>query len=105
MSWRCQCTRRKRLLTVLDQRLSSDEPTQLLPFFVHHLCSTPQRQREIVRITCGASAVDQLLGGGFAETKCITEMYGEFRLVGPLRHPGAQLLYRTLLGTALGPAT
>ena len=38
-----------------------------------------QRQREIVRITCGASAVDQLLGGGFAETKCITEQYGEFR--------------------------
>ena len=40
-----------------------------------------QRQREIVRITCGSSAVDQLLGGGLAETKCITEMYGEFRCV------------------------
>ncbi|GBF98329.1 meiotic recombination [Raphidocelis subcapitata] len=38
-----------------------------------------RRQREIVRITCGSSAVDQLLGGGLAETKCITEMYGEFR--------------------------
>jgi hypothetical protein len=39
----------------------------------------PQRQREVVRITCGSSAVDALLGGGLAETKCITEMYGEFR--------------------------
>jgi hypothetical protein len=53
----------------------------------HHPCQPcifptnqpPQRQREIVRITCGSSAVDTLLGGGLAETKCITEMYGEFR--------------------------
>jgi RecA/RadA recombinase len=35
-----------------------------------------------VRITCGAAAVDALLGGGLAETKCITEMYGEFRCAG-----------------------
>ena len=37
-----------------------------------------QRQREIVRISTGAAAVDELLGGGF-ETKAITEIYGEFR--------------------------
>jgi hypothetical protein len=44
--------------------------------------AAPQRQREVVRITCGSPAVDQLLGGGLAETKCITEMYGEFRCGG-----------------------
>jgi len=37
-----------------------------------------QRQREIVRISTGATALDTLLGGGM-ETKCITELYGEFR--------------------------
>lgn len=39
-----------------------------------------QRQREIVRISTGATALDTLLGGGM-ETKCITELYGEFRWV------------------------
>jgi RecA/RadA recombinase len=40
----------------------------------------PQRQREIVRVSTGAAALDTLLGGGM-ETKCITELYGEFRCV------------------------
>lgn len=42
------------------------------------LCACLQRQREIVRISTGATALDTLLGGGM-ETKCITELYGEFR--------------------------
>lgn len=37
-----------------------------------------QRQREILKVTSGCQAVDQVLGGGF-ETRSITEMYGEFR--------------------------
>eukprot|EP00879_Flechtneria_rotunda_P003475 GHRR01003704.1.p1 GENE.GHRR01003704.1~~GHRR01003704.1.p1 ORF type:complete len:271 (+),score=125.52 GHRR01003704.1:1269-2081(+) len=37
-----------------------------------------KRQREIVKVTTGATALDTLLGGGM-ETKCITELYGEFR--------------------------
>lgn len=43
-------------------------------------CPCLQRQREIVRISTGATALDTLLGGGM-ETKCITELYGEFRWV------------------------
>jgi meiotic recombination protein DMC1 len=37
-----------------------------------------QRAREVVKVTTGAAALDTLLGGGM-ETKCITELYGEFR--------------------------
>lgn len=37
-----------------------------------------QRTKEIIKITCGSAAVDELLGGGF-ETRCITEMFGEYR--------------------------
>lgn len=37
-----------------------------------------QRQREVVRVSTGAASLDALLGGGM-ETKCITELYGEFR--------------------------
>ncbi|GMH42002.1 hypothetical protein BSKO_09921 [Bryopsis sp. KO-2023] len=37
-----------------------------------------QRQREIVKITTGAQALNELLGGGF-ETKAITEIFGEYR--------------------------
>lgn len=37
-----------------------------------------QRQREIARISTGASALDTLLDGGF-ETKAITEIHGEYR--------------------------
>ena len=37
-----------------------------------------QRQREVMKISCGSSSVDEILGGGF-ETKCITEMFGEYR--------------------------
>lgn len=47
---------------------------------VLHALSSVQRQREIVRISTGATALDTLLGGGM-ETKCITELYGEFRWV------------------------
>ena len=32
----------------------------------------------IIKISCGAKAVDAILGGG-VETSSITEMYGEFR--------------------------
>ena len=37
-----------------------------------------QRQKEIVKISVGAQAVNELLGGGI-ESRCITEFYGEFR--------------------------
>ena len=37
-----------------------------------------QRQKEIVKISVGAQAVNELLGGGI-ESRCITEVYGEFR--------------------------
>ena len=37
-----------------------------------------QRQKEIVKISVGAEAVNELLGGGI-ESRCITEIYGEFR--------------------------
>eukprot|EP00877_Chromochloris_zofingiensis_P009832 jgi/Chrzof1/5101/Cz15g11140.t1 len=37
-----------------------------------------KRQREIVKISSGCQAVNELLAGGF-ETKAITEMYGEYR--------------------------
>ena len=37
-----------------------------------------QRVKEIVKISLGASAVNELLGGGL-ESRCITEIYGEFR--------------------------
>ena len=39
---------------------------------------TAQRNKEIVKISSGSEAVDELLGGGF-ETRAITEMYGEYR--------------------------
>ena len=37
-----------------------------------------QRTKDIAKISFGAEAVNELLGGGL-ETKCITEMFGEFR--------------------------
>ncbi len=37
-----------------------------------------QREREVVKISMGAEAINTLLGGG-VETKSITEFYGEFR--------------------------
>lgn len=37
-----------------------------------------QRRKEIVHISLGAKALNELLGGGL-ETKCITEIYGEYR--------------------------
>ena len=42
------------------------------------LCALRQRQKEIVKISVGAQAVNELLGGGI-ESRCITEIYGEFR--------------------------
>ncbi|GIL69835.1 hypothetical protein Vretimale_10120 [Volvox reticuliferus] len=36
------------------------------------------RAREVIKIKTGATAVDELLGGGF-ETKSLTEMFGEWR--------------------------
>lgn len=37
-----------------------------------------QRTKDIAKISLGAEAINELLGGGL-ETKCITEMFGEFR--------------------------
>jgi len=37
-----------------------------------------KRQREIIRITTGSSALDEILGGGI-ETGSITEIHGEWR--------------------------
>jgi hypothetical protein len=37
-----------------------------------------QRTKDIVKISLGACAVNELLGGGL-ESRCITEIYGEFR--------------------------
>lgn len=37
-----------------------------------------QRQRDVIKITTGSEALDELLGGGF-ETKAITEIFGEYR--------------------------
>ena len=39
---------------------------------------TAQRNKEVVKISSGSEAVNELLGGGF-ETRAITEMYGEYR--------------------------
>ncbi len=39
-----------------------------------------QRSKEILKISLGAQAINELLGGGL-ESKCITEIYGEFRCV------------------------
>lgn len=50
----------------------------LPPSCTHNPTTIQQRQHEIVRISTGATALDTLLGGGM-ETKCITELYGEFR--------------------------
>lgn len=36
------------------------------------------RARDVLRVSTGAAAVDAILGGGI-ETKCITEVYGEYR--------------------------
>ena len=45
----------------------------------HSLChGVLQRQKEIVKISVGAQAINELLGGGI-ESRCITEIYGEFR--------------------------
>lgn len=40
--------------------------------------SCMQRAKDIVKISLGAAAVNELLGGGL-ESRCITEIYGEFR--------------------------
>ena len=37
-----------------------------------------QRSKEIVKISTGSKALNELLEGGI-ESKCITEMFGEFR--------------------------
>ena len=37
-----------------------------------------QRTKEIVKISTGCAALNELLQGGI-ESKCITEMFGEFR--------------------------
>ena len=37
-----------------------------------------QRSKEIVKISTGSKGLDALLEGGI-ESKCITEMFGEFR--------------------------
>ena len=39
-----------------------------------------QRTKEIVKISTGCAALNELLHGGI-ESKCITEMFGEFRCV------------------------
>jgi meiotic recombination protein DMC1 len=41
-------------------------------------CGEPQRRKEVVHISMGAKALNELLGGGI-ESKCITEIYGEYR--------------------------
>ena len=43
-------------------------------------CCGLQRSKEVVKISLGAQAINELLGGGL-ESKCITEIYGEFRCV------------------------
>lgn len=45
---------------------------------MQHVSCGMQRAREIVKISLGAQAVNDLLGGGL-ESRCITEIYGEFR--------------------------
>ena len=47
---------------------------------------TVQRSKEVVKITLGAQAINELLGGGL-ESKCITEIYGEFRFAIPGHAP------------------
>lgn len=37
-----------------------------------------QRSKEIVKISLGAQAINELLSGGL-ESRCITEIYGEYR--------------------------
>lgn len=43
----------------------------------HRMFET-QRQRDVVKISTGAEAVNELLGGGI-ETRAITEIFGEYR--------------------------
>ncbi len=45
-----------------------------------------QRAKDITKISLGSAAVNELLGGGL-ETKCITEMFGEFRCSCSIGHP------------------
>lgn len=45
-----------------------------------HVAATLQRVKEILKISTGATAINELLGGGI-ETKSITEIYGEYRWV------------------------
>lgn len=40
----------------------------------------PQRARDVVKISTGSEAVNELLGGG-VETRAITEIFGEYRCV------------------------
>jgi Rad51 len=48
-------------------------------------CIWLQRQRDVVKISTGAEAVNELLGGG-VETRAITEIFGEYRYQQHLCH-------------------
>lgn len=43
-----------------------------------HVVPTTQRQKDVVHITTGCQAVNELLAGGI-ESKAITEIFGEWR--------------------------
>jgi Rad51 len=45
-----------------------------------------QRSRDIVKINMGSEALNQLLGGGL-ESKCLTELFGEYRCWGSVSKP------------------
>lgn len=42
------------------------------------MCAWPQREKDLVKISTGSEAVNELLGGGI-ESRSITEIFGEFR--------------------------
>ena len=57
-----------------------------------------QRTKEIVKISTGCAALNELLHGGI-ESKCITEMFGEFRCAKPAFLSGCEAETRQRLSS------
>lgn len=56
-----------------------------------------QRQKDIVRISLGAEALNTLLGGGL-ESKAITEVFGEWRYEETWKFPFKYVMYTRIYG-------
>jgi hypothetical protein len=58
--------------------LAAETQLSLLIHRLHHMIIFLQRMKEVLKISTGCQALNDILGGGI-ETKSITEIYGEFR--------------------------